>query len=248
MKKIDSIEIIEAYPAAYIKPLDTIIIADLHLGYETIAAENGVFLPKIQYNKTIEKIKKIINKTPAKNIIINGDIKHEFSETSYHEYKEVKNFFEFLNHIGFEKIIVLKGNHDNFIINITRKYDNIELYDEIAINNFFITHGHKDKKLSEIKQENIILAHEHPSIGLYTDIGVKEKLKCFLYGKIKSKNIVVLPAFSYFAQGSDINLIPKNELLSPILKKIDVDNLKAIGILEDDEKLLEFPEIGKIRE
>ena len=76
----------------------------------------------------------------------------------------------------------------------------------------------KVKNIIEIKQKNIILAHEHPAIGLYTEIGVKEKLKCFLYGKANDKNIVVIPAFSYFAQGSDVNLIPKNELLSPMLK------------------------------
>ncbi|MCD6571718.1 MAG: metallophosphoesterase, partial [Thermoplasmata archaeon] len=173
MKITDAVEIIDSYPAAYIKPLDAIVIADLHLGYETIAAENGVFLPKIQYSKTIEKMRKIISKIDAKNIIINGDIKHEFSETSYHEYKEVKNFFDFLNNLGFEKIIVLKGNHDNFIINITRKYDNIELHNELAINDFLFLHGHKDKNIIEIKQKNIILAHEHPAIGLYTEIGVK---------------------------------------------------------------------------
>ncbi len=247
MKLTDTIEIIDSYPAAYIDPLDAIVIADLHLGYETIAAENGVFLPKVQFNKTIDKMRKIVSRIDAKNIIINGDIKHEFSETSYHEYKEVKNLFDFLNSLDFEKIIVLKGNHDNFIINITRKYDNIELHNELALDDFFFLHGHKDKNISNIKQGNIILAHEHPAIGLHTEIGVKEKLKCFLYGKANDKNIIILPAFSYFAQGSDINLIPKNELLSPILKKIDIDSFKPIGILEE-EKLLEFPEIKRIRE
>jgi len=247
MKLTDTIEIIDSYPAAYIDSLDAIVIADLHLGYETIAAENGVFLPKVQFNKTIDKMRKIVSRIDAKNIIINGDIKHEFSETSYHEYKEVKNLFDFLNSLDFEKIIVLKGNHDNFIINITRKYDNIELHNELALDDFFFLHGHKDKNISNIKQGNIILAHEHPAIGLHTEIGVKEKLKCFLYGKANDKNIIILPAFSYFAQGSDINLIPKNELLSPILKKIDIDSFKPIGILEE-EKLLEFPEIKRIRE
>jgi hypothetical protein len=248
MKEIaDEIEVIEAFPAAYVKKLDALLIADLHLGYEIIAAENGIFVPRVQFNKTIEKIKKIVDTRKAENIIINGDVKHEFSETSYHEYKEVKNFFDFLNSIGFRKIIVLKGNHDNFIINITRRYDNIELYDELAVDDYFFIHGHKDKNISDIKQKNIVLAHEHPSLGLYTEVGVKEKLKCFLYGNTKNKNIVVLPAFSFFAQGSDINLIPKNELLSPMLKKIDINSLKAIAILEE-EKILEFPEISRIRE
>ncbi|RLF39078.1 MAG: hypothetical protein DRN12_07460, partial [Thermoplasmata archaeon] len=88
--------------------------------------------------------------------------------------------------------------------------------------------------------------HEHPSIALYTDIGVKEKIKCFLYGVFGDKQVIVLPAFSYLAPGSDINLIPREELLSPILRTIDIDEMQVIGIIEED-RLLKFPNIGELR-
>ncbi len=143
-----------------------------------------------------------------------------------------------------EKIFLVKGNHDNFIARITNRYDNIELKDEFVAENYFIVHGHRDIA-PNIEQENIIVAHEHPSIGLYTDIGVKEKIKCFVYGEYGGKRYVVLPAMSYFAQGSDINIIPKSELLSPVLKKIDIDRMKVKGI--EEGKLFDFPEIGKLR-
>lgn len=246
MEKIfDNIEIIEPFPAIYLEDLDLIIIADLHLGYESAASEDGMFIPKIQYKKTIKDIEVIYAKKHAKRILINGDVKHEFSETSYHEYREVSNFFEFLKR-KFDDIIIIKGNHDNFIVRVTKKYE-IKLYDMYNEDDFFFIHGHKDVNLDNVKQNNVILGHEHPSIGLISEIGVKEKVKCFLYGEIMGKNMVVMPAFSYFAQGSDVNLIPKKDLLSPILRKIDVDSMKAIGIVEG-EKCLSFPKIKHMRE
>jgi len=55
-KIFDVIEIVESFPAVYIKRLNLLVITDLHLGYETAAAEEGMFIPKIQYKKTIEDL------------------------------------------------------------------------------------------------------------------------------------------------------------------------------------------------
>ncbi|MDH7517737.1 MAG: metallophosphoesterase [Candidatus Thermoplasmatota archaeon] len=244
-KLFDKIRIIEPFPAIYIDDLDLIVIADLHLGYETAATEEGMFIPKIQYKKIVGDINDIYGHIRASRILINGDVKHEFSETGYHEYHEVSSFFDYLKNI-FETVIVIKGNHDNFINRITKKH-NINLYKEFKEGDFYFTHGHQDINLSDIKEKNLVLAHEHPSLGLYSDINVKEKMKSFLYGKIHDKNLLVLPAFSYFAQGIDVNLVTKTELLSPLLRKIDIDAFKAIGIIEG-EKCLPFPSIRQMRE
>lgn len=244
-KIFDVIEVVEPFPAVYIRSLNMLVITDLHLGYETAAVEEGMFIPKIQYKKTVKDLELIFKKYNSPRFLINGDVKHEFSETSYHEYKEVSDFFEFIKQFS-DDIIVVKGNHDTFIARITKKYG-INLYDEYAEEDFLFIHGHKNLDLGEIRQQYIILGHEHPSLALYSELGVKEKIKCFLYGAIDSKNLLVLPAFSYFAQGSDINLIPSDELLSPLLKGINVDSLRAIGVIEG-EKCLFFPRIGMLRE
>ncbi len=39
-----------------------------------------------------------------------------------------------------------------------------------------------------------------------------------------------MPAINYFASGTAINLEPEENLLSPIFKYVDVDNMHAIAI------------------
>jgi hypothetical protein len=241
----DNVNLVEPFPAVYIDELETLVIADLHLGIEGISAEQGVFIPKVQLEKILGDMEGLISEQEAKRILINGDIKHEFSETSYHEFKEIGRFFEFLTE-NFEEVIMVKGNHDNYIFRVTCKYD-VKLYDEVGIGDYFFIHGHKDRNPLDVKERNIILAHEHPSIVLYTELGVKEKIKCFLHGEIGDKNILVMPAFSYFAEGSGVNQLPRHALLSPVLRRLDVDRMRVVGIMEK-ERYLVFPDIRRLRE
>lgn len=244
MKIIGDIQAIEPFPAIFIETLGIIAIADLHLGYEVLSSEHGVFVPRVQFKKTIETMENIVRKVKADRILILGDLKHEFSETTYHEYQEVSSFLRFLID-KFDEIILVRGNHDTFITRITKKFG-VSVYDEYTEDNYLFLHGHKEKNLKKISQSTIVMGHEHPSLALYTDIGVKEKIKCFMYGKAMGKNILVLPAFSFFAQGSDVNLIPASEFLSPLLRDVDIDGFETIGIIEND-RYLRFPEIGKLR-
>lgn len=245
MKIFDKVELIEPYPALYLEDLDLLVIADLHLGYEGILAEQGVFVPKVQFKKLMGELKALAREKRASKILINGDLKHEFSETSYHEFREIKDFFSWLT-TSFSQVILIKGNHDNFIYRLTKRYG-IKLYDELSLDNYLFLHGHREKEIFKIKEKIVVLAHEHPSLALYSELGQKEKVKCFLYGELKNKKFIVLPACSYFAEGSSINIIPQPQLLSPILKNINMDNFKAIGIIEN-EKYLEFPELWKLKQ
>lgn len=246
MKLWDKIEIIEPHPTVYISEIDTIVIADLHLGYEGIMAEQGIFIPKVQFEKEMKILREIMNKQKTSRIIICGDIKHEFSETSYHEFIEVTDLFKFLRG-HFREVIALKGNHDNYLIRVTKQHD-VALHDELELGDFYFMHGHEvPEGLPTTGATHIVMAHEHPAIVLYDEVGGREKLDCFLYGNIDDKKLLVLPAFSTFAEGSQVNAIPREELLSPILRElVDVDDLRAIGIAEEIG-CLEFPELRKLK-
>lgn len=246
MKLWGEIEILEPWPAIHISKIDAIAIADLHLGYEGIMAEQGIFVPKVQFEKEMEILKEIVKKQRASRFIICGDIKHEFSETSYHEFVEVTDLFKFLRE-NLREVIAIKGNHDNYLIRVTRRHD-IALYDELELGDFYFMHGHEvPKGLTTTKAKYVIMAHEHPAIVLYDEVGGKEKLDCFLYGDFDDKKLLVLPAFSTLAEGSQINVIPKEELLSPILRDlVDIDELKVVGIAPEIG-CLEFPKLGKLR-
>ncbi|MDY6985977.1 MAG: metallophosphoesterase [Candidatus Thermoplasmatota archaeon] len=238
MELYEGVEIIESYPALYIEQIDAIVISDLHLGYESIAAEGGVMLPKVQLEDAIRKMQKIVKLKESRRIIICGDIKHEFSETTYHESMEVIDFIDFL-HEAFEEVLLIKGNHDTFINRVARRKD-VKVYDRHSEGGFLFIHGDKDIDLN-IKGKFLIMGHEHPSIVLYDSIN-REKMKCFLYGEYGGKNIIVMPAFSYFALGSDINTMSP---LSPILRRMGIGSFRAIGLIEG-ESLLSFPEIDRI--
>ncbi len=234
-----------ALPALYAKPLNALCIADLHLGYEGIMAEHyGIFLPKVQFKEEMENLKILLdafNRLPEK-IILNGDVKHEFSETSYHEFREVSELLAFLEK-NFEEVILVKGNHDNFIARITKKFEKVKLVEFYEEKDFIFFHGHKlVKPTEELREKRAVIAHEHPSIALFSEIGKKEKVPCFLYGKISGFELCVMPAFSTLAQGSELNLLPKEELLSPLLREIDVESLEVILV----SKEIGIKKLGKL--
>lgn len=239
-------KVYDSIPALFLTNESTIVISDLHLGYEVAMTERGVFLPKVQYEKEIALLKRL-SEFKFKTLVLNGDIKYEFSETSYHEYKEVLNFFDYIQ-TKFKNVIITKGNHDTFITRITKKFQ-FEVVDEIKINKYLVAHGHiLPKSFFDKEWDTIIIGHEHPSIALFDELGVKDKLECFLYGNlVDGRNIVILPAFSYVSTGSEVNLLPKEELLSPILREFtSVDDLKVLTIDEEIGPLY-FGKLGNLR-
>ncbi len=247
MRILGKFEVIEPYPAVFAEEIDSIAIGDLHLGYESIMAENGVFLPKVQLEKEEAMIKGILEKRRAGRIILNGDIKHEFSETSYHEFKEVSDFLGHLKE-NFPEVVAIKGNHDNYLIRVTKR-SGVELLDELELGDYLFLHGHVvPEDFDKSGAKFVIISHEHPSVALFDEIGVKEKVNCFLYGDMRDgRKILVLPPVSPFAHGYDINMIPRDEVLSPILRDyVDIDALEVVGITQETGSL-EFPKLGMLR-
>lgn len=239
MKNFEIFPGIEAsiYGALHMRKIRAMVIADLHLGFEGIMAEKGIFIPKFQFEEIMKRLER---EKEEEILIILGDLKHEFSSTTYHEFSEVREFFSWAKE-NFSKVYLVRGNHDNFIAPLCRKFG-VEFLEELSLSNFFFIHGHKDK---ELPYGYIILAHEHPAIELYNKI-LREKIKCFLYGKIGKRKFVVLPSYSILMQGTEINLIPRKELLSPILRKIDINSLFCLGI-DEEVGFLNFPQLGKLR-
>jgi len=247
-EKIFNFEIINNLPALYNKKDDLIVISDLHLGLEGSMTYKGSYVPEFQLDEIKRDIKKCKVETNASRIIINGDLKTEFRGSMYSEKKEIEELYDLLEEL-FKEVIVIKGNHDTFIEGLTDDRD-IKLKEKYYLENEILyTHGHIDLETLDIQKEfkTILIGHEHPAIVMRDDIGIKEKLDCFLYGKThQNKEIIVLPAFSKISNGTNINETPQSKLLSPILRKnTNKGKLKAIGILRG-EKTYAFPELRKI--
>lgn len=180
---------------------DYLIISDLHFGYETSLNNQGLMIPQYQFDKLVDSLDFIQERANAENIILNGDIKHNFGNISKQEWKEVLDFIDYLSDI-YVDIRVVKGNHDNFTQFILNKRD-IYMEDEIILGNFLITHGHKIPENIPDNIETIIIGHEHPCIGIRNQERV-EKVKAFLKGRWHEHNLLVTPSFTPISHGSDV--------------------------------------------
>ena len=68
----------------------TVVLGDLHLGYEKALEEEGMYIPRINTESIREALNLIIYKYEPKRIVLLGDIKHDFKRTRYEGKEEVR--------------------------------------------------------------------------------------------------------------------------------------------------------------
>lgn len=204
---------------------NTLVISDIHLGYEESLAGSGVLLPKTQVKDILNHLKKIFNEVKVEQVIINGDFKHDFGGIKEGEWRDSLKIIDYILMYS-KKIIFVKGNHDMFLGPIAKKRD-IEIVDYYKIDDVLICHG--DKIIQE-ESNTIVIGHEHPAIGVQEGARV-EKFKCFLVGKLcsvsskqrqntvhnKQQTIIVMPSFNTVTEGTDVL---RNKLISPYLDDV----------------------------
>ncbi len=244
MRILDEIQIIEPYAALYLPIEKAICIADIHLGYEeALAEEIGMALPTTQLSEVERTFECLVDSCEADHLIINGDLKHVFARSTPQEWAEVPAFIEFaLQKV--EKITLVRGNHDT-MLGPLKRFSNVEVVAEYRLGDIVLVHGHKDYIPSS--ERTIIIGHEHPVLVLGDTVGARVSVPTFLQGKIDGKNLIVMPAFSPLAGGTEINLACSEELLSPILRRMDIGKMVAYAI-DLEAGILKFPELKKWRE
>ncbi|MFQ3308016.1 MAG: putative SbcD/Mre11-related phosphoesterase [Candidatus Nanohaloarchaea archaeon] len=244
--QIKEFSTVDSLPALYHRETSTVVISDLHLGLEGSMTQRGSYIPPEQLEDTLEEMEKIKKETEAEKLIVNGDLKTEFSTSRYSERQEIKKYLNKVTDL-FEDVVFIQGNHDTFLSSILEEYG-LRFLKYHVDNGILYTHGHISLEELDVKESyhTIVIGHEHPALRLTDEVGVSEKIDCFLYGDMKDgKSIIVMPAFSQISKGVNVNETPASDLLSPIMReKVDKDNLKAIGI-DREAGTFEFPILGK---
>lgn len=219
----------------------TLAIGDLHLGYEGAMRRSGVMIPVKLFEKSVADFDSIISKTgELDNIVILGDLKHEFGFILPDEWKYIIKFIEYVKS-KCNKLIVIEGNHDSILFPVLGKMG-IEGRDYFVWNNVAFTHG--DKEYTGMNDKEIdywVLGHGHPAVSLY-DGAKKEKYKCFLSGKYKSKKVIIVPSFFPLIEGTDAR-----EFDMKFAWDFNLMKFKAF-VVSDDLKVLDFGELSKIRD
>jgi putative SbcD/Mre11-related phosphoesterase len=229
--------------SVYFPEEKVLAIGDMHLGHEFTYRSPGSQIPATQVQETKKDLEKIFKQLKKENkkiekIVFLGDIKHFFS----YERGEKNIILEILlmvgEHIDRDNIILIKGNHEK-MANIADK----KLQESFTKGNLTFIHG--DEELEEAfsdKINTIVMGHLHPAVVISDEQKVKkEKYKCFLIGKYKRKNIIILPSFLPTYEGISTNeyltdnhcFIPKNKLMTFNVHAIGDNEVLDFGILKD---------------
>ena len=227
----------------YLPKQKILVIGDMHLGYEFTFREAGSQIPALQLNQTKEDLEKIFlklkkEKKGIKKVIFLGDIKHLF-----HYEKGEKNII--LNvlllvgkYVKRENIILIKGNHEKMAQIADKELLEFYVEEDIA----FI---HGDIIINEVFKKEIkiiIMGHLHPAITISDSQKIKkEKYKCFLVGKYKNKEIIILPSFLPIIEGTSVNehlsnnrcFIPAKNLLNFKVHVVGEKDVLDFGVLKN---------------
>jgi len=226
-----------------------LVLADLHIGWEELLNSQGVFMPRSQFKEIMKDLEDIFNEVGKMNedekdkrtrklneILVVGDLKHEFGQISSQEWRETKEVLELFKKKA-KKVVLVKGNHDNILEPIAKRK-------ELKIKDFYIKdeicflHGNKmfpDCLNKKIKM--LVIGHRHPAVVL-ADKYKREKYKCFLAGKWKNKEVIILPSFFPFIEGSDVVENGCNKLF------VDEKSLRNFEVWVVGDKVYRF---GKLR-
>jgi putative SbcD/Mre11-related phosphoesterase len=234
---VDSIEIMPGVRASNDRCLildegPTVIIGDLHIGYEKALEGEGIYLPRINTDSIRNSLNRIICAHEPKRIVLLGDIKHDFARPPYECRLEVTKLIRMLSAAA--EVIVIKGNHDNFLQNILSDMD-MEVLDHADIAGFRLEHGHMDSGVRPV-----IIGHEHPSVRISGAMSGSVKLQCFLHSE--EAGVLVIPPFSPFSSGTDLS---EESFMSDACKKADMDRAQVYAV--SDIGILRLGPLGELK-
>ena len=209
-----------------------LVIADLHIGVEEKMQKQGILIPLFQFKDLYKQIKELL-KSKSEIIIINGDLKQEFGKISNQEWRDTLKILDLLTS-NCKNVILIKGNHDTILGPIAKKR-NVEVLDQYRYKNILFIHGNKKV---ETDAQTIIIGHIHPSVGLKEGRRI-ERYKCFMKGKYKNKDLIVLPAFSKLKEGMDIL---NQEFISPYIQEVNDFEIFVVG-----DKIYNFGKVKNIK-
>ena len=240
-------KIIPEFPALMIEDdKKSLVITDLHLGFESKLSLNKVCLGK---NKTVDETTKeielIISKTKPDSLILLGDVKSGIKSITKMEWDIIPVFFENISKLI--DTVLVPGNHDANIEKLIPNEITLASSKGIIVDDILLTHGHTMPTENFSQVNTIVMGHVHPVFfqeeslinGERVWASIKcEKQKIFL-SKSGELELIILPSFNKYLYTTQKKFYKKS--ISPIIEKMNVIKAKIVtldGTIIGDEQLL----------
>lgn len=173
----------------------TLVVADLHVGYEEAARARGDALPPGPARgelvaRAVQAVSGLSVTSPrstrVQRIVVNGDVKHARAPLLA-QGTAVRALDAQLRELA--EVVYVRGNHDAGLEAIL---PHAAVVDRLQVGPWLVAHGHEP-----IGAGPAIVGHEHPTIVLRDPVGARVKARAFL----RLADTWVLPALSPWASG-----------------------------------------------
>jgi len=161
------------HPAALIKAQKTrtMVIADLHIGWEMSLSEKGIHVPT-QMPKLLNKLTSLLNIYKPEKLLILGDVKHTVATAEIGEWQDIPDFFNDLRK-QIKEIPIIRGNHDGNLEPLLPENIKTLPATGIIISEVGFFHGHGWPSPTLLKCRTLVMGHVHPVVAFRDPAGFR---------------------------------------------------------------------------
>jgi putative SbcD/Mre11-related phosphoesterase len=180
---------IKDYPAFLYKARHqrTLIIADLHLGWETSLARKGIHIPS-QMPKIQRKLLHLAEIVKPDSLMILGDVKHTIAKAERGEWQDVPDFFKSIE-TQIEKIQIVRGNHDGNLEPLLLPTIKVYPSTGTTIGNVGFFHGHTWPAPKLLACSTIVMGHVHPTVAFRDYLGLRITSPAWIKASLDAKKL-----------------------------------------------------------
>jgi putative SbcD/Mre11-related phosphoesterase len=214
--------------AAYLPERGALVVADLHVG--RVAASNVEF-PLDERGDLVSRLGGALDRFAPDVVVVAGDLLHAFGELPPGARGTVAAIEDRVAAAG-AGLVVVRGNHDGALDAAT----DTPTAPACSLGDTVVCHGHEPPGE---RAGRYVVGHEHPALEVEG-----ERRPCFLRapGAYRGAEVVVLPAFSRLAAGTDVGE-NRSGALSPLVD--DLGSFRPVVVAGDET--LSFPPLAELR-
>ena len=177
------------YPAVLIKTarIKTLVIADLHIGWEMALRVKGIHLPS-QTPKILQKLKTLISMYKPENLLILGDVKNTVIAAEPGEWHDIPAFFAELQPLV-SNISIIRGNHDANLEALLPENIHLLPAKGTIVGNTGLFHGHSWPSPTLLECGTLVTAHLHPMVVFRDSAGFKITRQVWIKAKCDPKKL-----------------------------------------------------------
>jgi putative SbcD/Mre11-related phosphoesterase len=161
------------HPAALLRAqrTRTIVIADLHIGWEMALSQRGIHVPT-QTPKLLQKLTNLISTYKPEKLLILGDVKHTVSTAEIGEWRDIPDFFGDLKK-QVQEICIIRGNHDGNLEPLLPESVELLPATGVTVSGVGFFHGHRWPSPTLLNCRTLIMGHVHPVVAFRDPAGFR---------------------------------------------------------------------------